>query len=408
MSSPAVAVASVKSARPLTVVRPSLKPARPVVPASLLLSDNPAAAVFRAAAAQGPISRDEAARATGLSLATVNRQVTLLLAAGLLRERRDLVSPGAVGRPKVPFETHHESFLTIGIHIGLTKTTIIAADLRGRILGGQETLTPRAGQRLGLEAIARRGYAFAARWNRRTPLWVGVALGGRVDQATGVVDHPQLDWQAAPVGPVIAAELGLPVSVTAHVDAMAAAELLLAPQADPQGSVLYVYARESAGVALTLDGRVHTPSGGPGSIAHLPTGSGFACSCGRFGCLEATVGDRVIAERAGMPIAQVYRAAQAGDVQVRELLVERAETLGRTVAVLRDMLNPDRVILGGQAFTAYPAGLPYLAEAFTRETTLGRSDIRVSGFGERVQEYAAAVTSLSALYADPLGAMRRR
>src|SRR5690606_26230743 len=85
---------------------------RPVVAPELRVSDNPAAAVLRAATG-GPVSRDNAARTTGLSIATVNRQVSALLAAGLLRERPDLTTPGAVGRPRVPFEVDHDSFLTL-------------------------------------------------------------------------------------------------------------------------------------------------------------------------------------------------------------------------------------------------------------------------------------------------------
>lgn len=173
-------------------------------------------------------------------------------------------------------------------------------------------------------------------------------------------------------------------------------------------------------MALTIDGRVHTPSSGPGSIAHLPTGSSVLCSCGNRGCLEAAVSDRAIvtaaidrkifasvARGARPTISAVYRAATDGSEAARELLVERAVTLGRTVALLRDMFNPDRVVLGGQAFTAYPAGIPHVGEAFAANSTLPRRDIRVTGFGDRVQEFAATVVSLSSLYSDPLASMRR-
>ncbi|WP_143860861.1 ROK family protein, partial [Nocardia cerradoensis] len=69
-------------------------------------------------------------------------------------------------------------------------------------------------------------------------------------------------------------------------------------RAHERGAGLFFYVRETAGVAVTLDGRVHTPSNGPGSIAHLPTGSDVVCACGRTGCLEATVGDRALVARA--------------------------------------------------------------------------------------------------------------
>ncbi|MGV9540523.1 ROK family protein [Nocardia beijingensis] len=398
---------------------------RPVVAPELRIGDNPAAAVLRAATS-GPVSRDNAARTTGLSIATVNRQVSALLAAGLLRERPDLTASGAVGRPRVPFEIDHDAYLTIGIHIGAAVTKIVAADLRGRILGGLAIATPQTGQEFATVTVARSAKAFLQRWHRRKALWAGVAIGGRVDPLTGVVDHPKLEWRGAQVGSVLGEVLELPVSVAPHVEAMAGSELLL-PTGEPKdqarverGSSLYFYVRETAGIAVTLDGRVHTPSNGPGSIAHLPTGSDVECTCGRRGCLEVTVGDRSLHSRAvgrgiipahngtaGSTIADLYRAAEAGSESARELLAERATILGHTVAMVRDMLNPDRVILGGQAFTGYRPAVAHVARAFNQGSTLPPTDIRISGFGGKVQEYAAVVTSLSVLYADPLAAIRR-
>ncbi|MDJ0001002.1 hypothetical protein QM787_27070, partial [Rhodococcus ruber] len=93
-----------------------------LVAPDLRIADSPAASVLRVACVEGPISRDSAARTTGLSIATVNRQVSALLGVGLLRERADLTAAGAIGRPRVPFEVNHEPFSTIGIHIGAVVT----------------------------------------------------------------------------------------------------------------------------------------------------------------------------------------------------------------------------------------------------------------------------------------------
>jgi predicted NBD/HSP70 family sugar kinase len=395
-------------------------PARPAVQPELRIADNPAAAVLRAAT-RGPIFRDTAAQTTGLSIATVNRQVSALLSAGLLRERADLTASGAVGRPRVPFEVDTDTFTTLGVHVGATVTRIIAADLSGRILGGLEIATPQAGQEAALTIIARSAKAFLDRLPRRRPLWAGVAVSGRVDPVAGTVEHPRLAWHDAPVAAVFGTVLDLPVSVSAHVEAMAAAELLLTHGEDERvGSSLFIYARETAGVAVTLHDRVHTPTNGPGSIAHLPTGSDVECSCGRRGCLEATVGEAALLGRAVCAgivpkreaprrpvIADLYRAADGGAEPAAALLRERAEILGRTAALVRDMFNPDRVVLGGQAFTGYRPGIELVAKAFTQSTTLPPADLRISRFGGRVQEYAAAVTSLSVFYADPQSAMRR-
>ncbi|OKH64757.1 hypothetical protein EB72_08590, partial [Mycobacterium sp. SWH-M1] len=198
-----------------------------IVPPALRVPEAAAAMVFAAARHRGPIARDAIAGVTDLSIATVNRQVTALLEVGLLRERADLAVSGAIGRPRVPVEVNHEPFLALGVHIGARTTSIVATDLLGRTLDVVETPTPRGPQAAALTAIAGSAQRYLSRWHRRRPLWVGVAAGGVVDSTTGYLDHPRLGWSDAPVGPVLAEALGLPVSLAAHVDAMAGAELLL-------------------------------------------------------------------------------------------------------------------------------------------------------------------------------------
>ena len=172
-----------------------------------------------------------------------------------------------------------------------------------------------------MAAIAASTRRYLSRWHRRRPLWVGVATGGVVDSVTGYLDHPRLGWSDAPVGPVLAESLGLPVSVASHVDAMAGAELLLGVRRQPTASAtsLYVYARETVGYALSIGGRVHSPSSGPGTIAALPVYSELLGGTGR---LESTVSDEAVlsaarkarivpADGATSTVTAVLRAAHA-------------------------------------------------------------------------------------------------
>ncbi|WP_285029063.1 ROK family transcriptional regulator [Mycolicibacterium sp. lyk4-40-TYG-92] len=390
-----------------------------IVAPSLRVADAAAGSVFSAARLRGPIARDVIAQATGLSIATVNRQVTALLDAGMLRERADLAVAGAIGRPRIPVEVNHEPFLTLGLHVGARTTAIVATDLFGRTLDVVETPTPRGDQNAALASLAGSAQRYLSRWHRRRPLWVGVAAGGVVDSATGHVDHPRLGWVDAPVGPVLAQTLGLPVSLASHVDAMAGAELLLGARrsaaAAESATSLYVYARETVGYALSIGGKVHSPVSGPGTISGLPAHSELLGGSGR---LETTVSDEAVlaaarkqrivpADGPSSTIAAVLRAARSGNAAAVELLAERARVLGGAVALLRDLLNPDDLVVGGQAFSEYPEGLPLVEQAFAERTVLGIKDIRITSFGNRVQEAGAGVVSLGGLYADPIGAMRR-
>ena len=400
-----------------------LRSHRQIMPPSLHLSDSAAASVFRAVRLRGPVGRDVIAGVTSLSIATVNRQVIALLEAGLLRERADLAVSGAIGRPRVPVEVNHEPFVTLGIHIGARTTSIVATDLFGRTLDTVETPTPLNAAGPALASLADSAARYLRRWHRRRPLWVGVAIGGAVDSATGHVDHARLGWRQAPVGPVLADALGLPVSVASHVDAMAGAELLLGMRrfAPSSPTSLYVYARETVGYALVIGGRVHCPASGPGTIAPLPVHSELL---GGTGQLESTVSDEAVLAAArrlrvlpsapttrtggsATAITDLLRVARAGNRQAKELLTERARVLGEAVALLRDLLNPDELVVGGQAFTEYPEGMEEVEAAFTARSVLPPRDIRVTVFGNRVQEAGAGIVSLGGLYADPLSAMRR-
>ncbi|WP_179466276.1 ROK family protein [Mycolicibacterium vinylchloridicum] len=392
-----------------------------VVAPSLRIPEAAVASVFAAVRQRGAIGRDVIAQVTNLSIATVNRQVTALLDVGILRERADLAVSGAIGRPRVPVEVNHEPFLTLGVHIGARTTNIVATDLLGRTLDAVETPTPRGGQAAALASLAGSARRYLSRWHRRRPLWIGVAIGGVVDSVTGHVDHGRLGWAQAPVGPVLAEALGLPVSVASHVDAMAGAEVLLGlrrPPA-PTSSSLYVYARETVGFALVIGGRVHSPSSGPGTIAALPVASELL---GGSGQLESTVSDEAVLAAArtqgivpaagpGASMATLLRTARQGAtpaaVGARALLAERARVLGGAVALLRDMLNPDDLVVGGQAFTEYPEGMQLVEAAFAARSGLPTRDIRVTAFGNRVQEAGAGIVSLGGLYADPIGALRR-
>ena len=63
-------------------------------------------------------------------------------------------------------------------------------------------------------------------------------------------------------------------------------------------------------------------------------------------------------------VAAVTRAARAGDKAAAALLTDRARILGEAVALLADLLNPDSVVVGGQAFTCYPEGMAEVQDAF--------------------------------------------
>lgn len=368
-----------------------------VVPATLQVTSTPAAAVLHAVRVGGPVTRDHVTSTTGLSAATVNRQVHALAAHGLIVERPDLADPGAIGRPKNPLTIDRDSLCVAGMHIGARRTVLAIADLGGRTLYSHAVLTPEGEAPAAVDALCALLAELAGRFSGRRLLWGGVAIGGAVDTETGVVSHPVLGWRQQRIGTRLAEALGVPVSVCEHVEAMAAAELLLTSPRVDDGSGLFFYARETAGMAMTLDGRVHVPQRGAGTIAHLPVQAPVLLGDDAQARLQDVIGDE--------PALAAATRLGVG-VDDPRIVDERARLLGRCVAMIRDVINPDSIVVAGDAFAAHPAGLAPVQAAFDEATTLAWPlEISPSRFGVRVQEASAIVVALSVIYADPVAAV---
>jgi predicted NBD/HSP70 family sugar kinase len=96
------------------------------------------------------------------------------------------------------------------------------------------------------------------------------------------------------------------------------------------------------------------------------------------------------------------QAAEAGDGTAVGILRQRAATLGKAVGILRDVLDPELVVLGGQAITEAPDYLEDLLAGFAANTTLpGTGLIEVTRFGPDVPAMAACTGLLSQLYHHP-------
>jgi predicted NBD/HSP70 family sugar kinase len=372
--------------------------------------------VLRTVLESGPLARSTIARITGLSPASVTGHCADLVRLGLLCERAEQVRSNGAGRPHVPVDIDVAKHLVAAAHVSVPTTMTALLDLRGRVLARCVTphvsTDPDAVLTAAAESIRAlcRAYGGDAR-----PLGIGVATGGWVDPVAGtVVEHIRLGWSGVPVRERLGDLTGLPVRVDGHSRALLHAEVLLG-RARHVGSVLHVYAGNVVDAAFAFRGEPHPGSRAQaGAIAHLPVpGSREPCSCGRVGCLEATVSELTLARRAhdrGIVAAAefplLFEAARAGEPAAVALLDERARHLGAAVALLMDALAPELTIVTDSVLPFLPSALAALRESAARGT---HTDIDVdsalisTGFPGAVQETAAGAVLLDALYRDPFG-----
>ncbi|WP_295629302.1 ROK family transcriptional regulator [uncultured Corynebacterium sp.] len=406
-STPAPASTTASVSAPSTAPASAPATARTIAPtAEFRLPTTPAARLHHQIRLQWPITRPELAAATGLSQPTVARGVTALIEAGLVEERPDLITGTPTGRPRVPLAPAKSKWLHVGAHLGLRTTHLAIFDTVGRVL--RETDLPLPLDQLqpdeAIDSII--AGIHRLRTGLARPLrTVGAALSGHVND-DGTVTSRSYGWGKTDLVGMLSDGLGLPALAAPDVAAMAASELAATPlRADDRRlpTSLYFYARELIGVAWTVDGGVHRPAHGDGSIGHLrPAHSDLL---GGSTLQEAVGSSGVLAAAAEMGVRVdtfTELVSVAGhDERVRALLDERARVLGLAVSNVADIVDPTHVILAGAAFTDDAGGLRVTARTMASTSPL-RRDIRVSRARGTITRDAARAVALDPLHADPL------
>ncbi|WP_330177427.1 ROK family protein [Streptomyces sp. NBC_01498] len=366
--------------------------------------------VLTAVLDHGPVARSTVARLTGLSPASVTGHTARLLAEGLLRESPETAGPRGLGRPHIPVDIDTGRHLVAGAHIAVTHSTLSLMDLRGRIVAEDRRPHPDGRPRPGqvLDSLAGRlPRLLAAHSGGRSVLALGVATGHRVDPATGtILLHPHLGWRDVAVRDHLAAATGLPVHVDSHARALARAEQLLG-RASAHGSAVLLFVGAVVDAAFATAGEVHAgPRNGAGSVAHLPVGGD--------GGLASEVSEQAmvrLAAEQGFPVPSftvLLEHALAGEPRALELFRRRARVIGRAVALLLDMFDPEVLVVVEPGTGLLPHCLADLrAEVAARSLVCDDPEQAVvaSSFTGRVLSTAGAAVALGALYADPLGSL---
>lgn len=205
---------------------------------------------------------------------------------------------------------------------------------------------------------------------------VGIGCPGVIHPATGalvdVTTHLSLP-RDFPLAAHLAGELGLPVHADNDANLAALGEALAGAARGTDVSVT-ITVGTGVGCGIVAGGRVVRGAwGGAGEIAHAGLGSmGPACACGVEGCLEPLSGGEGLtlrAREAGLAAEgarDVFAAAAAGDVTAVRVIETMTDALGRQVALVVQVVNPEVVVLGGGVAEAGEAWLASLRAAVRR------------------------------------------
>lgn len=235
--------------------------------------------------------------------------------------------------------------IRIGVDFGGTKIEAAALDAEGRFRARVRAPTP-ADYADRLEATAQL-VAEAERQAGATAARVGVGGPGSPSPATGLMRNSNSTvLNGKPFPADLERTLGRPVRYANDANCLALSEATDGAAADA-GVVFAVIVGTGCGGGVTVDRRLvegrnlvagewgHTPLPWP-RPEELP---GLVCWCGRVNCLELWLSGTGFARDAARPAE-----ATPPDDPAMARYVDR---LGRSLAVVADILDPDVIVLGG-------------------------------------------------------------
>ncbi|MEW2134963.1 ROK family protein [Streptomyces sp. NPDC005435] len=302
----------------------------------------------------------------GVTRATAGAVAAELEALGLIRvDARPAAGSGSQGRPSHRLAVAEDGPVALAAQIHADGFRAALVGLGGRIVAttpGCETVDADPAKVLG--AVVEAGAELLRATGRRC-VGAGLAVPSAVAEPDGLALNPlHLAW---PVGEPVrrifvecvrAAGITGPAFAGNDVNLAALAEHRHGAGRGARDLLCVATGHRGVGGALVLDGRLHTGSSGLAlEVGHLTVNpEGRPCHCGSRGCLDVEADPLALLVEAGLdPGPEVSLLQQATDLlrtRYDEPAVRRAaetliDRLGLGLAGLVNILNPDRIILGG-------------------------------------------------------------
>ena len=331
---------------------------------------------------RGRLSQAEIARVTGLSRTTVHSLVAELKGWAMVQEV-DAVQPDARGgRPAIQLVLRDASQAVLGIDFGHSHVQVAIADMARNVRAERrsdldvnhhaiEALDTSA--RLAAEALAESGF------DRSSLVGAGIGIPGPVDREHGTAGSATIlpGWVGLRIASEMQRRLGIPVEIENDANLGALAELTWGAGRDCS-NFAYVKAATGIGAGLVIDGRLlRGASGTAGEIGHTTLDEeGALCYCGNRGCLETVASGpsiiRLVAngsdgtDGSALTLEHVVELVVDGDVRARRAVSDAGREIGVAVAGLCNLINPERVIVGGMLSRAGEVLLQPLRESLRR------------------------------------------
>lgn len=362
--------------------------------------------VVRAVRLAGSLTQAEIARTTGLSAATVSNIVRELRDNGTVQ-----VTPtSSGGRRARSVALSGDAGIVVGVDFGHSHLRVAVGNLAHQVLAEQS-------EPIDVDASAAQGFDRAEQLvarlvestgiGREKVLGVGLGVPGPIDVESGTLGSTAIlpGWSGINPRQELTDRLGVPVQVDNDANLGALGELVWGGGRGVK-DLAYIKVASGVGAGLVVDGRIYRgPGGTAGEIGHITLDeSGPVCRCGNRGCLETFTAARYVLELLrgshgeGLTIPKMVQLGREGDPGCRRVIGDVGRHIGMGVASLCNILNPSRVVLGGDLAEAGELVLGPIRESVSRyaiPSAAQRLSVVPGSLGARAEVLGALALVLS-------------
>jgi len=322
--------------------------------------------------------------------------------------------------------------LWAGVDIGGTKTAVVLSAEPPAVISRREIPTlPAAGPARVLASIQKDLNEMLAECGAAPEALagIGVSCGSPQDRVAGVIQAPPNlpTWVDVPITSILSREFGCRCALENDANAGAVAEHRFGAGRGVENMV-FLTLGTGLGAGIIADGRLyHGTSDAAGEIGHVrltrtgpvgyhkagsvegwSSGGGIAQLAEKVMVKASARGVKtVLAEGRGegpLTARDVGIAARCGDRVARRILRVAGNRLGETLAILVDILNPQRIVIGGMALRLGDLLLEPAREVMRREAlpqSAGICEVVPAALDENIGDVAALCIAMGLHEREP-------
>ncbi|MBC8078770.1 MAG: ROK family glucokinase [Gorillibacterium sp.] len=279
----------------------------------------------------------------------------------------------------------------VGVDLGGTNIKVGICDEDGKLL---KTFEGPTGSEHGAEGVLERIAQYCRsiveeseyEWDQVAGIGAGIA--GFMDIPEGFVKlSVNLNWRNVPVKKTLEQKLGKPVTIDNDANVAALGEAWSGAGAGIPNLVCYTLGT-GVGGGIIVNGKIYQGFNGmAGELGHMsvvPDLEAIQCNCGQLGCLETVSSATGIVRMAKDAVERgdktsltmiqtieakdVFDAAKAGDEVALRIVHRAAYYIGRSMAAVAIVINPQRFIIGGGVSKAGEILFTPIREIFNKYT----------------------------------------